>query len=300
MEDILVDFSDTVRAIPDQEPDAPLDNLDGDNVEVVMSNAHSLVMRVRQNQHVSPSETLFDQDRYDKLFDEETTTRYRAYRFKRQDPVTFTDMDDESSFKFRYVWNCMTGERIGIDPYGPLYFSPVTILRTIISKILLGLWTEFDNCVPMYGENVGVGKNFEIQGRGAQLEKYAFRLPIQDCYLYRDSDKFGKSVHTLGPELTDEELQEITDLIMNYWEDYPEIEDLPETALDILQLRKLYDVALNPKPTHNIEGLPTALRERYLRTLTTGNIDIDHNEFINRIAVDEIKNRIGFRSKAYF
>ena len=294
MADILVDFTQG-----DEHPPANANPTDTDNeVEIIVSDGHSLT--VRDTVESSSDLTEYDREKYAINFDDETTGRYRAYRIKRQDPITCENMEEYSSFKFPYVWDCMTGERIGIDPNGPLYFSPVTILRTILSQILIGLWTEIENCVPMYGENVGVGKDFNIPGRGPQLEKYMFRLPIQDCYVHRDSDKIAKSVHTLGPEFTDDELREIDRLIVEYWIEDPYIEDLPETAWSTLELRRLYDAALNPKPTLDIEALPDSLRERYLRTLTVGNIDIDHNEFINRIAVDEIKKRINFRSEARF
>lgn len=241
---------------------------------------------------------LFDKEYYNNIFDDETI-KYCDFRINKNDPVTCENLDDENSFKFKHIWDCITGERLGIDPYGSLYFSPVTIFRTIINKILLGLWTEIDDCIPFYGENIGVGKNFIIPSRGPQPEKYVFRLPIQDCYLYRNSDKCGKSIHNLGPEFTDEELQEIDMLIKNYWMDDSYIEDLPDPTLKLYDLRKLYDVAIDKLPTNNIEALPTCLREKYLRTLSFGIIDIDHNEFINRIAVEEIKKRIGFRSKSY-
>ena len=248
---------------------------------------------------IPETDNVFDAELYDKMFDDETQ-RYREFRNNHQDPVTYQEMKNKKSFKFKYVWDCYTGERIGVDPYGPLYLSPVTILRTILSKILLGLWTEIEGCMPMYGENIGVSKKFNNTSRGPQPEKYVFRIPIQDCYLHRGSDKRGKSVHTLGPELTDDELLEINNLIGKYWSDDPYIADLPKSALKILELRKLYDVAIDPKPTNDIEALPLCLRDRYLRTFTNGTIDIDHNEYINRIAVEEIKKMIGFRSKMYF
>ena len=271
-----------------------------EDTEVVTTASGELVVRDKNRTNENKIERKFDPKQYETLFDDETVSRYRAYRIKKQDPVTCDDMDFESSFQFKYVWDCVTGERIGVDPHGPLYFSPVTILRTILGKILTGLWTEIDDCVPMYGENLGVGKQFNIPGRGPQLEKYAFRLPVQDCYIYRDSDKHGKSVHTLGPEFTDDELRHIDQLIQEYWFEDPYIENLPESALSTLELRKMYDTALDSRPTTDIEALPQTIRERYLRTLTIGNIDIDHNDFINRIAVDELKNMVGFRSRARF
>ena len=296
MTDTLVDFThiDT--------PDASKGDIIEiyDDVETVVTDSQTLVMRIRDVPTLLPHDKAFDRGEYDKLFDDETTSRYRAYRIKRQDPITCENMKEKNSFKYKYIWNCITGEKIGIDPHGPLCLSPITILRTILSQILIGLWTEIENCIPMYGENVGLGKTFAIPGRGAQPEKYIFRLPIQDCYLYRDSDKFGKSVHTMGPELTDDDLREIDRLIQEYGGDDPYIISLPETALDMLELRKLYDAVLNSEPTQDIESLPECIRIKYLQTLAVGNIDIDHNAFINRIAVEEIKKRIGFRSKEYY
>ena len=304
MDDSFIDFTEmeinTDNSITIGTINVPVNaSYDNDNdTEVVATASGELI--VRDKSRTNEIEREFDLKQYANLFDDETVSRYRAYRIKKQDPVTCEDMDFESSFQFKYVWDCVTGERIGVDPHGPLYFSPVTILRTILGKILTGLWTEIDDCVPMYGENLGVGKQFNIPGRGPQLEKYAFRLPVQDCYVYRDSDKHGKSVHTLGPEFTDDELRHIDQLIQEYWFEDPYIENLPERALSTLELRKMYDTALDSRPTTDIEALPPTIRERYLRTLTIGNIDIDHNDFINRIAVDELKNMIGFRSRARF
>jgi hypothetical protein len=291
--DDLVDFSLVESSITLDKVDQELqDRGSSEQSELIVTDSNTLVLS--DVKELSKSEQIFTADEYDMLFNFETTSRYKAYRIKMQDPITCENLTDNNAFKFKYVWDCLTGERIGVDPYGPLYISPVSILRSYYHNVLKGMWIEFDDCVPMYGENLGTGDNFYIPGKGVQPEKYLFRLPIQDCYVYKEQDN---SIHTMGPKLTDEELQEVDNLICKYWYDDPFIEDMPESALSTLRLKKYYDVAICAKPTIDIDALPLEIRNTYLNKVALGHIGIDHDTYLNRLAVDKIKEMIGYRSR---
>jgi hypothetical protein len=240
------------------------------------------------------SEKIFNKTEYHNLFDFETQSRYKAFRIKLQDPITCEDLTDQNAFKFYNVWDCLTGERIGIDPYGPLYLSPVSIFRNIYANILKGLWIEMVNCVPMYGEVLGCGEDFYVPGKGAQPEKYLFRFPIKDCYIYKEQDG---SIHTMGPKFTDDEINKLDNLINKYWYNDPFIEST-HINCTLKRLKSYYNVAISKKPTL-IEPLPEYISNIYFQKIAMNHISIDHNTYLNRLAVDCIKSLIGYRSPYY-
>jgi hypothetical protein len=240
------------------------------------------------------NQTIFDKDEYEKIFDEDTTVKYKKYRQKKKDPVTSEVLTDENSFKFKYMWNSITGERTGIDPYGPIYISPVTILKMIYHNILRGLWLEIDGCLPIYGEFLGSGYDFYAPGKGAQPEKYIFRFPIKDCYIYKNQDQ---SIHTTGPKLTITELKEIDNLIKKYWSNDEFIRKIRPKARSTMRLRKYYDLALC-KPSYGIPSylidIPKKMNDIFLDKLSRNMICIDSDTYLNRLAVDTIKKIINY------
>jgi hypothetical protein len=226
---------------------------------------------------------------YNMLYDFETVSRYRGFRNKKQDPISCDDLTDCNAFKFGYMWNSLTGERIGIDPYGPLYISPVTILKTYFHSIMKGFWIEIPECLPIYGENLGCGEDFYIPGKGVQPEKYLFRLPIKDCYIYKDQDK---SIHTISPKLTDDEIREIDKLIIDKWSYDPFVKKINVRCRSIMRIKKYYDIAISKTPTKI--DLPSNIDNIYKKKVELGHIGIDHDTYLNRLAVDMIKELIGF------
>lgn len=244
---------------------------------------------------------IMSEDSYNKLYDFETVSRYRSYRIKKQDPITCQNLTDENAFTFDSVWDCLTGERVAKDPYGPMYINPVTILRTYCNSILDGLWIEMEGCFPAYGEQLGKGENFytEGKGRGDQPEKYLFRLPITDCYVYKEQNQ---NIHTMGPRLTTEEINEIDRLITDHWLGDPYIEKIHYAYTDnfTLRLKEYYDVAICMAPTilENQNRLPDKIDSQYQAKVAMGHLnDTNHDSYINRIAVDAIKELICYRSQ---
>lgn len=128
---------------------------------------------------------------YDSPYDETTTNYYLAHRRMKTDPIDFTELNDDNAFKFSHMWNPYTGERLGEDVFGPLYINPVSLLRNIYINRLNNLWikdsdTDEGYFQGYYGDNVGIGEEFHISGRGMYPERYLFRLPIIDLYLTKD------------------------------------------------------------------------------------------------------------------
>lgn len=227
-----------------------------------------------------------DPDDYEMLFDQ-ATMDYVKFRRDMIDPITYEEMTPDTAFVIDQMWNCMTGEKIGPDPNGPLYVSPVTILRTIRDNLLNGFWMEIDDCVPMYGEQLGAGENFYVKGRGARPEKYLFRYPFPELYKFKGQNAM---IHTTGPKFTNEELERLDNLIEEYWLDDPYVEELDPDSRSLRVLKKYYHAMLWEDP-FELE-LPEPVISTYSRNYDY--IGIDHRSYINRIAVDRVKPLVGY------
>lgn len=240
-------------------------------------------------------------EEYDRIYDFETTRRYKSFRLRKEDPITCDELTDENAFKFEWMWDCLTGERTSKDPYGPMYIHPVALLQTFCQSVLDGLWIEMDGCFPSYGENLGKGDEFYVEGkgRGSQPEKYLFRFPIKDCYVHKDQDQ---SIHTMGPKLTDEEVAEIDRLITEHWLEnrYVRKINYQYTNGFTTLLKQYYDIAIHAAPTilEHEEKLPLKLNNQYQMKVAAGHLNgTNHDTYLNRIAVDAIKELIGHVSK---
>lgn len=233
--------------------------------------------KVKQNDFYIQSNAHQYVDNYDTT----TTQYYKAYRIKKMDPILFTQLNDKNAFKFYAIWDPLTGARTGIDPYGPLYFNPITIMEYIYKSAKDRLWIDAtDDMEGYYTEHVGAGEECMIVGRGTYPEKYLFRLPISDCYLNPDHNM---SVITMGPILTDAEIIEIDDLLVKYWKNDNVYKKYYHKIGSLYLLKKYYDVAISKTP------------------LEMGLIDIDidmddimkqhnPNQYLNMCAVNIIKN----------
>jgi len=160
-------------------------------------------------------------------YDKKTMEYYRILRQNWICPLSKKLYDTKNvkyAFKFYDSWDPYTGERTGKDPYGPLYFDPITLCHYYYLKRLEHLWIdELDDGEEggyfqgTYGDGVGIGKNFTIKSRGSHPERYLFRLPIPDCYL---TDDHNNQIPTFGPLLTDLEVKDLNILLQRQSKDY--------------------------------------------------------------------------------
>ncbi len=154
-------------------------------------------------------------DEYMMLYDYRTTEYYKTMRERKLDPILDIEVDEKHAFKFNQQWDAYTGERLGDDPFGPIYFKPISLVYYFYIHRLDGLWKNAsvsdDGLIfeGFYDMLVGSGNDLNVVGRGSYTELYLFRLPILDCYLPKEHNK---SHITMGPRLTDDEINEIDKL----------------------------------------------------------------------------------------
>jgi len=184
-----------------------------------------------------------------KKYDKVTTETYCVKRRLEKCAITGENIIDSCKFKFKYMWNPLNGERTGIDKVGPLYFNIITLYNHYFNNRFTGLWTPstYDPVLKQsyegyYGDLVGAGKNVKINSRGYHPDKYLFRLPIQDCYLYEDHNH---SIVTMGPLLTDEEISEIDVLLLKLPQQY---KLQLKSYITLSALKAMYDNALDENP----------------------------------------------------
>lgn len=211
------------------------------------------------------------------VYDNETMVRYKTLRERKMDPLYDLDLNsDTKAFVFKHQWNPFTGERLGDDPYGPLYFHPDSLIRYFHTNLLNNLWIsgtqdESGNYYEgYYGPGLGAGKNFLINGK-TYPEKYLFRLPITDCYISTNIDV--SSFVTMGPLLFDKEIEEIQIIAeTHYKNDYFMMYGTERPS--IVAMKKAYDDAIRDKAD------------------LTANFALTTEEFMskfNRDAVDKLK-----------
>jgi hypothetical protein len=213
------------------------------------------------------------------VYDKTTMDYYLTLRKIRMDPIALTEFDSVPLFEFKYQWNPLTGERLDLDPYGPLCFHPHTLIRHFYLSRLTGLWVNESQVDGQYyqgyyDENVGAGEDIYIHGRGYFPERYLFRLPVIDCYW---PDNFCRSAVTIGPKLTDDEIAQIDELATKCGR-YP----YSSTCPSLKTMKKYYDLAINPKPAIEDDGEGLTHEEKQQK----------YNQ-MNRIAVDRLRNMRG-------
>lgn len=172
------------------------------------------------------------------------TDHYRLLRKKQYDPILDKSVKTKKHFKYGYKWDPITGERLGKDEDGPLCFDPEALIYYFYKNRLRNLWIDEkiengDYIQGYYDVAVGAGPNIYIESRGYHPEKYLFRLPVIDCYLSKDIDN---SIITMGPILTNEEIEEL-DKITGNGATYKKRYGLPKPSLCVMKF--LYDMALD-------------------------------------------------------
>jgi len=185
---------------------------------------------------------------YKEKYTHDTLEYYKAMRVQKMDPITTELLTDENAFKFSYMWNPYTGERDDKDPYGPLYFNPVSLIKYFYESRYRKLWvepseTEEGYYEGYYDDGVGAGSEFYIKSRGVNPHWYVFRLPIPNCYLIEDN---YTSAVTMGPILTNEEIMEIEEKA-KLWGNYYR-ENYRKNKPSLIEMKKLYDLAISKNP----------------------------------------------------
>ena len=186
--------------------------------------------------------TLYVRDGKPVVFDHQTMEYYRTMRKLKMDPIILDTVPDEFSFKYSYQWDPVSGEKLDVDPYGPLCFHPDILIKHFYVNRLNDIWTpdSQDGFQGIYGDAVGAGEDIYIQSRGYHPEKYLFRLPIIDCY-WADENP-NKTIITYGPKLTDDEVKLIDSLAAKS-RSYPY-----PTRPSLATIKRLYDNALSKTP----------------------------------------------------
>jgi hypothetical protein len=214
-----------------------------------------------------------------KQYDDRTTEYYRVLRLRKMDPFLCIDLKDEECFKFPYIWDPYTGNRmIEEDSDQPLCFDPDFLIHYFYTNRLNNLWVEPKDEVNGYYDGyydsaVGAGKNILIRGRGEFPEKYLFRLPIPDCYLTMDHKDM---IITMGPILTDDEIKQIYELSEKNPNNYFTMFGIKKPNLIIM--KKYYDQALSTSPECNQDISQLSM---------TSKVEI-YNK-LNREAVEKLK-----------
>ena len=182
-------------------------------------------------------------------FDKITTETYIVKRRLQRCALVDKEIPYTCKFSFKYMWNPLNGERCGIDKIGPLYFNVIELYNYYFTNRYNGLWTPstYDSVLKQlyegyYGDLVGSGKDIKINSRGFHPDKYLFRLPINDCYLYEDHNH---SVVTMGPLLTDEEIIEIDRIILSL---SPQYKQLVKSYITLSAMKAMYDNAIDENP----------------------------------------------------
>lgn len=225
---------------------------------------------------------------YMKIYDDTTCVYYRSHRIQKTDPITFNTLTNDNAFKFSHMWEPYTGLRLGLDPYGPLYFHPINLLQHIYETRLKTLWIEpSDEDEGIYegyfGEGVGQGEDFEIIGRGIYPERYIFRLPIPNCYLKKGQNM---SLVTMGPVLTDREICEIDRLLTKHWSTHALYKKIYTKIVSLYKLKCYYEIAISKNPlAMDLSNVNLSPRDEIMR-------QDNPNLYLNRIAVEALKKMI--------
>lgn len=181
---------------------------------------------------------------YKTEYDHQTEEYYKSCRLQKLDPILLIKVDEDKAFKFKNMWDPYTGETLGKDPNGPLYFHPDSLIRHLYNQRVNKLWIYPEDSNDgyyqgSYDDGVGIGKKFYFNSM-YNPQWYVFRLPIYDCYLTKDH----KMQHlTLGPELTNKHIAQLEKLASKYYKnDYYNF--FHKRRPSIVLIKQLYDKAI--------------------------------------------------------
>lgn len=223
-------------------------------------------------------------------FDETTTVFYKVMRERKLNVFTQEDdIEPDKCFQYKYMWDVFTGEVLGLDPCGSLWFHPVELVNYFAEYCLNNLWhDQVDENGGLYegyyGDLVGSGNNMFIKGRGYYTELYLFRLPIVDCYMPKDCNL---SLITMGAKLTDEDVIQIDSLLQKY---YTKLyaKKYKKNPPSLVEMKKYYDIAISSTPSLESVGFS---KEEELK-MSEDQLKI-HRFSANIIAVNQLKKLVG-------
>ena len=161
-------------------------------------------------------------------FNKTTTETYRVMRYMCIDPITHEKVPPNLDFTFDYMWDPITGDRIDLDPYGGFHFNVLNLAMNFYYNRLRMLWTDGETIDGIkyegyYGDALCSGEDLYVSSRGISKHMHLFRLPIIDCYLTKD---FNYSITTMGPKLTNEEIDKIQNIIDVYYKNNKKIKKI--------------------------------------------------------------------------
>ncbi len=175
-------------------------------------------------------------------YDENTNKLYKSLRYSKLDPITYENISEDLLFKFEYLWDPITGERLFKDIYGPLNFNVLTLATSIYYNRLRLLWNnpteEFEG---FYGDGLCAGEDLYLKSRGNNKHLHIFRLPIIDCYIPKN---FSRSIITMSPILTLDEINLIQTKLNKYY-----IKNPREKKIDLVKINLYYNKAIDKKAT---------------------------------------------------
>lgn len=208
---------------------------------------------VKQKNKISNSESC-EKSEYSQ-YDETTTELYRTYRLIKIDPIMKETVPENLIFEFKYMWDPITGKRLGVDNYGSLIFNALNLYDYYYINRTNGLWyPPSEQFQGYYGDLLGCGTNLFVNSRPCP-EKYLYRLPIIDCYLKKSH---SHSLITMGPMLTDEEINSIDSIVKSVKKNKPTLK----------LLKEYYDQALNDCPDiSELKKKNNLLNDRELKEL---------------------------------
>ena len=230
-------------------PKSVLDD-DGDgfgNVKMELKKKSGEISDEEKSQYMLNGRTI--------VYDDTTMKTYVTARKAKFDLLTYEKINSDVCFEYPYQWDPYTGEPLKDregnlikDPYGPLCFNVNTLIKWFHHSRLNMLWIspngEYEG---HFGDALGTSKEINIVSRGANPDKYVFRLPIIDCYL---TDDHNCQIPTMGPVLSDRDIAEIYDKARhNVSGGVTEYKRMYKSHLpDIVRIKTYYDLALNPTP----------------------------------------------------
>lgn len=205
---------------------------------------------------VKPLKPKEEEKGYKKDYDTTTTVKYVAMRLQKIDPIIDEVINESYALQIEKIWDPISGEFTKEDdPFGPLYFDPIELVKYFYINRLNHLWKDEEDEGPnggyyeaVPGEGIGAGEDFFLRGRGNHPEYFIWRLPINELYLEKD---MPKSVPVKGPKLSRDQIVNIYNLCKkspkSHWSQT--FSEIP----NIVEIYDLYMEAINKNP--DISGI---------------------------------------------
>lgn len=240
---------------------------------------HNKVVNPKTKRKIKKGGKVFKSLLKECLTNNHISDNYVNFRNNKIDPLTLTKLpviSNKPVFQYKYCWEPLTGEIIGLDPRGSLYFDPDSLIYFFYANRLRYLWNEGDhNFSGNYGDALGNGPFFNIPGRGLSPHFYLFRLPLSDAFC----DNISKQQITIGPILSFNEISNLYKIAKLYGDNFKK--KFGFNRPNIIEIYNLYHEAINKIEVDN----------EFIDILGISNMDLQDNLYLhNKIAVDKLKN----------